>query len=71
MTQMWSSLQVATDIVALLLHVCSSNCLEAMPDSPKGYLKRSHKGGLGWLSRRGQTVSFGRKDQIGSNMLQE
>jgi len=44
--QYWVSLPVATDVVPLLVHVCSDQCLSKIPSPPKGYLQAPHQGGL-------------------------
>lgn len=44
--QYWISLQVATDVVPLLIHVCSETCYLAIPAGAKHYLDEPHKGGL-------------------------
>jgi hypothetical protein len=45
--QSWISLRVATDIVPLLVHACSKECVEALPTPPTGYVDHAHAGGLG------------------------
>jgi hypothetical protein len=44
--QRWISLQVATDVLPLLVHACSEECLENLPNPPEGYVGRPHQGGL-------------------------
>jgi hypothetical protein len=45
--QYWISLRVATDVVPLLVHACSSECLSKIPTPPDGYVQQPHQGGLG------------------------
>ena len=47
LNQVWISLRVATDVLPLLVHTCSKQCLEQLPRPAEGYVQRSHKGGLG------------------------
>lgn len=47
LNQLWLSLWVATDVLPLLVHVCSKACLEQLPHAADGYIERPHKGGLG------------------------
>ena len=47
LNQVWLSLQVATDVVPLLTHTCSLQCLKNLPEGAEGYVKQPHKGGLG------------------------
>jgi HEAT repeat protein len=42
----WVSLEVATDVLPLLVHACSRECLNTLPKSPEGYLPCPHQGGL-------------------------
>jgi hypothetical protein len=44
--QYWVSLRVATDVVPLLVHACSDECLAKIPTPPKDYLQLPHQGGL-------------------------
>jgi len=44
--QVWISLCVATDVLPLLVHACSDRCIENLPQPAKGYVLRSHLGGL-------------------------
>lgn len=44
--QRWVSLWVATDVLPLLVHACSSECLQGIPTAPEGYVPRPHRGGL-------------------------
>ncbi|VEP16666.1 conserved hypothetical protein [Hyella patelloides LEGE 07179] len=41
----WISLPVATDVLPLLVHACSVNCINSLPETPKGYVSGSHTGG--------------------------
>ena len=45
--QMWVSLRVATDVLPLLVHACSKDCLANLPTPPEGYVQMPHRGGLG------------------------
>ena len=44
--QAWISLRVATDVLPLLVHACSQQCLAKLPPSPEGYICGPHCGGL-------------------------
>ncbi len=44
--QRWVSLRVATDVLPLLVHACSRECVSKIPMSPEGYVKGPHRGGL-------------------------
>lgn len=44
--QVWLSLRVATDVVPLLVHVCSAACRAALPPAADGYVPTPHHGGL-------------------------
>jgi hypothetical protein len=41
----WVSLNVATDVVPLLVHACSTRCLEQLPPTPENYVQGPHTGG--------------------------
>jgi hypothetical protein len=43
----WTTQRIGTDIAPLLAHSCSSQCTARIPDAPKGYYVRPHKGGGG------------------------
>lgn len=45
--QRWISARVATDVLPLLVHACSTACLERLPEAASGYLSGAHTGGLG------------------------
>lgn len=45
--QRWTSRRMGSDIVPLLIHACSDECLDSIKDAPDGYVKRPHRGGLG------------------------
>jgi hypothetical protein len=45
--QFWVSLGVATDVLPLLVHACSRECLSRIPTPPEGYVQTPHRGGLG------------------------
>jgi len=44
--QVWISLQVATDVLPLLVHACSDGCVRSLPTPPEGYVDRPHRGGI-------------------------
>ena len=44
--QAWISVRVATDVLPLLVHACSSSCIENLPKPADGYVQRPHQGGL-------------------------
>lgn len=44
--QAWISLWVATDVLPLLVHACSSECLKMLPEPAEGYVQMAHQGGL-------------------------
>ncbi len=44
-TQVWISLRVATDVLPLLVHACSDECVRALPDSAEGSVHGPHQGG--------------------------
>jgi hypothetical protein len=43
--QVWISLRVATDVLPLLVHACSSECVQNLPKPPEGYVAEPHQGG--------------------------
>jgi hypothetical protein len=45
--QYWVSLGVATDVLPLLVHACSTECLLRIPTPPEAYIQKPHQGGLG------------------------
>jgi len=45
--QYWISLRIATDIVPLLVHACSEQCISNLPQPPENYVRFPHQGGLG------------------------
>jgi len=45
--QYWVSLRVATDVVPLLVHACSAQCLSNLPQPPENHVRFPHQGGLG------------------------
>jgi len=59
LSQVWLSMNVATDVVPLLAHTCSPECLQQLPDGADGYIKQPHQGGLGLEQPEKQT--FGGK----------
>lgn len=44
--QVWISLRVATDTLPLLVHACSSECIQKLPKPAEGYVPEPHQGGL-------------------------
>lgn len=44
--QYWITLRVATDVVPLLVHACSEQCILNLPHPPENYVQFSHQGGL-------------------------
>lgn len=44
--QFWVSLRLATDVLPLLVHACSKECLEKIPTPPDSYIQEPHQGGL-------------------------
>src|SRR5271157_3278021 len=44
--QAWVSLPVATDVLPLLVHACSSECLQKLPKPAEGYVPQPHQCGL-------------------------
>ena len=43
--QWWLSLNVATDVLPLLVNACSAACIARLPQAPEGYVHGPHKGG--------------------------
>ena len=44
--QFWVSLRVAKDVLPLLVHACSDECVVRLPEGAKNYIQKPHKGGL-------------------------
>src|SRR5271157_712480 len=44
--QAWVSLPVATDVLPLLVHACSSECLQKLPKPAEGYVPQPHQCGF-------------------------
>jgi hypothetical protein len=44
--QVWVSLAVATDVLPLLVHACSGECVGQLPEPARGYVPKPHQGGL-------------------------
>ncbi len=44
--QAWISLRIATDVLPLLVHACSEECIASLPKPAFGYTQRPHFGGL-------------------------
>ncbi|MCS3798914.1 hypothetical protein [Niastella sp. OAS944] len=51
--QLWVSLRIGTDVLPLLVNVCSSTCEAAIPAPPKDYIPHAHKGGSNLKQLRG------------------
>ena len=47
LNQVWISIRIATDVVPLIAHTCSPECLKQLPIGAEGYLMQPHIGGLG------------------------
>jgi len=45
--QFWISLKVGTDVLPLLVHACSKDCVDQLPPPSPGYIAWPHKGGVG------------------------
>jgi hypothetical protein len=43
--QAWISLRVATDVLPLLVHSCSEECIRTLPHQPNNYIDHPHQGG--------------------------
>jgi hypothetical protein len=52
--QYWVSLGVGTDVLPLLVHACTKDCLLKIPAPPNKYIEKPHKGGLGQPQPRPQ-----------------
>ena len=44
--QLWISLPIGTDVVPLLVHACSDQCVSNLPTPPEDYIQHPHTGGL-------------------------
>jgi Leucine-rich repeat (LRR) protein len=44
--QVWISMQVATDVLPLLVNACSQTCIEQLPRPHENYVQKPHRGGL-------------------------
>jgi hypothetical protein len=44
--RVWISLNVATDVLPLLVNACSEECIQRLPKPPDGYVQHPHRGGL-------------------------
>jgi len=44
--QVWISLRVATDVMPLLVHACSDECIRNLPTPAEHYVQHPHQGGL-------------------------
>jgi hypothetical protein len=47
--QLWISLRVGTDVLPLLVNLCSKKCENELPQPPKDYIQYAHKGGEGLM----------------------
>ncbi len=54
--QVWISLLVATDVLPLLVHACSRDCVQNLPRPAEGYVPEPHPGG--WALKQ-PPASFG------------
>jgi hypothetical protein len=45
--RVWISLGVATDVLPLLVNVCSEECINRLPKPPDNYVPHPHRGGVG------------------------
>lgn len=43
--QLWISLRIGTDVLPLLINLCSLECESKLPEAEKGYIQFPHKGG--------------------------
>ena len=43
----WTTQRVGTDYAPLLVHSCSSACIDSVPSAPSAFFERPHKGGGG------------------------
>lgn len=59
--QMWISLWIGTDVVPLLVNLCSENCKNKLPYPPKGHLKFPHKGGSTLIQKATQQERWEKK----------
>jgi hypothetical protein len=44
--QVWISINIATDVVPLLVHACSTGCVKRLPRPADNYVQAAHQGGL-------------------------
>jgi hypothetical protein len=44
--EVWISILVAKDVLPLLVHACSSECIRALPKAAENYVAEPHQGGL-------------------------
>lgn len=44
--QLWISLLIGTDVLPLLVNLCSKECESKLPKPPKNYIQYPHKGGI-------------------------
>lgn len=63
--QLWIMLRVATDVLPLLVNLCSQECESQLPAPPPHYVPTPHKGGAkleqSKMSERDYTISVGTK----------
>jgi uncharacterized protein (TIGR02996 family) len=43
--RVWISMQVATDVLPLLVNACSEECVRRLPSPARGYVQEPHRGG--------------------------
>ena len=43
--RVWISLNVATDVLPLLVNACSQECVRSLPKPPEDYVQKPHRGG--------------------------
>jgi len=53
-TQVWISLAVATDVLPLLVHACSEDCIQRLPKPHSNYVPVPHRGGLDLVQPAGR-----------------
>ncbi|MBK7442561.1 MAG: hypothetical protein WBP43_08730 [Chitinophagales bacterium] len=56
--QLWISLTVGTDILPLLVNLCSKECESKLPTPPKNYIQFAHKGGADLKQPPDENESF-------------
>lgn len=51
--QVWITLRVATDVLPLLVHACTDECIARLPKPPDDYFPRPHQGGIDLIQPTG------------------